>query len=75
MKARNITVLLSILIIALVAVLCVACNNVANLLAPDNIAYDGQYKTISIRVRVKGDGNKTITSEWTEWTWTNSNPV
>lgn len=40
-----------------------------------NVTNYKQYKTISIRVRVKGDGNKTISSEWVEWTWTNSNPI
>lgn len=33
-----------------------------------------QYKTITIRIRAKGSSDgKTITSEWVEWTWTNSN--
>lgn len=34
-----------------------------------------QYSKISIKVCARGDGNKMITSSWTEWTWTNSNPV
>lgn len=34
-----------------------------------------QYKSITVRVRTKGDGNKTVTSEWVTWTWTNSNPT
>lgn len=34
-----------------------------------------QYKSITVRVRAKGDGNKTVTSEWVTWTWTNSNPT
>lgn len=34
-----------------------------------------QYRSITVKVRAKGDGNKTVTSEWVEWTWTNSNPV
>ncbi len=32
-----------------------------------------QYKTITIRVRAKGNGGNTVTSEWAEWTWTNTN--
>lgn len=32
-----------------------------------------QYKTITIRIRVRGDNIKNITSDWIEWTWTNSN--
>ena len=34
-----------------------------------------QYRSITVKIRAKGDGNKTIASEWIEWTWTNSNPV
>lgn len=34
-----------------------------------------QYSKISIKVCARGDGDKIITSSWTEWTWTNSNPV
>lgn len=40
-----------------------------------NVTKYKQYRTISVKVRAKGDGNKTIASEWTTWTWTNSNPV
>lgn len=33
-----------------------------------------KYRTIKIHIRAKGSSDgKTITSEWTEWTWTNSN--
>lgn len=39
-----------------------------------NIANHTSYNTIKIRVRAKGAGN-TISSEWIEYTWTNSNPV
>lgn len=39
----------------------------------DPIANYRQYHTITIRVRAKGDATGTvITSEWAEWTWTNS---
>lgn len=34
-----------------------------------------QYRSITVKIRAKGDGNKTVASEWIEWTWTNSNPV
>lgn len=34
-----------------------------------------QYRSVTVKIRAKGDGNKTVASEWTEWTWTNSNPV
>ncbi len=34
-----------------------------------------QYRSITVKIREKGDGNKTVASEWIEWTWTNSNPV
>ncbi len=40
-----------------------------------NVTNHKKYKSITVRVRAKGDGNKTVTSEWAEWTWTNSNPV
>ncbi len=40
-----------------------------------NIDNYKQYRSITVKLRAKGDGNKTITSEWVEWTWTNSNPV
>lgn len=32
-----------------------------------------KYRTISVKVRACGDGGKTVTGEWVEWTWTNSN--
>ena len=39
----------------------------------DPIANYRQYHTITIRVRAKGNATGTvITSEWAEWTWTNS---
>lgn len=39
----------------------------------DPIANYRQYHTITIRVRAKGDASGTvITSDWIEWTWTNS---
>ena len=42
----------------------------------DPIANYRQYRTITIRVRAKGDATgKVITSGWTEWTWTNSSYV
>ncbi len=34
-----------------------------------------QYRSITVKICAKGDGNKTVASEWVEWTWTNSNPV
>lgn len=34
-----------------------------------------QYSSITIKIRVKGDGNKTVSSEWITWTWTNANPA
>ena len=40
-----------------------------------NINSYKQYRSITVKVRAKGDGNKTVASEWVEWTWTNSNPV
>ena len=40
-----------------------------------NINTYKQYRSITVKVRAKGDGNKTVASEWVEWTWTNSNPV
>lgn len=40
-----------------------------------NISDYKQYRSITVKVRAKGDGNKTVASEWAEWTWTNSNPV
>lgn len=41
----------------------------------NTIKIDGhlKYRTISIKVRACGDGGKTVTGEWVEWTWTNSN--
>ncbi len=40
-----------------------------------NIENYRKNQSITIKIRAKGDGNKTVTSEWVEWTWTNSNPV
>lgn len=40
-----------------------------------NINNYKQYRSITVKIRAKGDGNKTVASEWIEWTWTNSNPV
>jgi len=40
-----------------------------------NVSNYKSYLSITVKVRAKGDGNKTITSEWVEWTWTNSNPI
>lgn len=40
-----------------------------------NIDNYKQYRSITVKIRAKGDGNKTVTSKWIEWTWTNSNPV
>lgn len=38
-----------------------------------NIDNYKQYHSINIRIRAKGDNDKTISSEWMEWTWINSN--
>lgn len=39
----------------------------------DPLANYNQYQTITIRVRAKGNATGTVvTSEWAEWTWTNS---
>lgn len=43
-----------------------------NILSIENYT---QYTSIKIRIRTKGDGNKTVSSDWAEWTWTNSKPV
>lgn len=40
-----------------------------------NIENYRKNQSITIKIRAKGDGNKTVASEWVEWTWTNSNPV
>jgi len=40
-----------------------------------NIENYRQYRQITVKIRAKGDGNKTLASEWIEWTWTNANPV
>lgn len=37
-----------------------------------NIDNHKQYRSVTVKIRAKGDGNKTVASEWTEWTWTNS---
>lgn len=40
-----------------------------------NIENYRKNQSITIKIRAKGDGNKTVASDWVEWTWTNSNPV
>lgn len=40
-----------------------------------NITNYKQYGSITVKIRAKGGGNKTVASDWVEWTWTNSNPV
>lgn len=40
-----------------------------------NITNYKQYRSITIRIRTKGDHGNTVASEWVTWTWTNSNPV
>lgn len=40
-----------------------------------NVGNYKQYRSVTVKIRAKGDGNKTVSSEWIEWTWTNSNPV
>lgn len=40
-----------------------------------NVQNYRQYQSIRLKVRARGDGQKVIASEWTEWTWTNSNPI
>lgn len=40
-----------------------------------NITNYKSYNSIKIKVRAKGNGGNIISSEWVEYTWTNSNPV
>lgn len=51
----------------------IVSNNVGPSTA--KIADYRKYNTITIRVRAKGNGTNTVTSEWVEYPWTNSNPT